>query len=420
MGKKETSWEARRRKALLGAASTERGERAIIKKVKRDFYKQNPDVLKYYNQQDKEEALRLDEEERQQREADELLNAQLAEEERNAQIERDITESVIEEQKAKELETNDPINKEMFKTMTPDAIRFYNKKEKEWEQLHKKTYQNKLSEVKQEHFKSSDRINNELQESANSLDPESWEWNKDTKKNNPILGTVSNAVLGLPKLFADAFIQTKRGLNYVTDFAGSIVEADIKHGGFLNKFTPQEKARYEELSLEREKAREPILEKKRQDNEARAKQAEAKRKAQDEAIKYYNSGVKKQEKKVDKYGRTFYVETEGVNQDPEKEKEFEEKLGKAEVERIKKGGEDSGLLIDNYRVAQDLRERTAEYYKDAKDANSNYGITNFGTSFGNNAKGFLSVGFAKLGATEPIQFENRKTKGNLKLRYVYR
>ena len=38
----------------------------------------------------------------------------------------------------------------------------------------------------------------------------------------------------------------------------------------------------------------------------------------------------------------------------------------------------------------------------------------------NSGKGFLSVGFAKIGETEPIQLENRKTKGNLKLRYVYR
>ncbi len=38
----------------------------------------------------------------------------------------------------------------------------------------------------------------------------------------------------------------------------------------------------------------------------------------------------------------------------------------------------------------------------------------------NSGKGFLSIGFAKIGETEPIQLENRKTKGNLKLRYVYR
>jgi hypothetical protein len=38
----------------------------------------------------------------------------------------------------------------------------------------------------------------------------------------------------------------------------------------------------------------------------------------------------------------------------------------------------------------------------------------------NSGKGFLSVGFTKIGETEPIQLENRKTKGNLKLRYVYR
>ncbi len=37
----------------------------------------------------------------------------------------------------------------------------------------------------------------------------------------------------------------------------------------------------------------------------------------------------------------------------------------------------------------------------------------------NTGKGFLSVGFTKIGQTEPIQFENRITKGNLKLRYVY-
>lgn len=38
----------------------------------------------------------------------------------------------------------------------------------------------------------------------------------------------------------------------------------------------------------------------------------------------------------------------------------------------------------------------------------------------NTGKGFLSVGFIKIGETEPIQLENRITKGNLKLRYVYR
>jgi hypothetical protein len=38
----------------------------------------------------------------------------------------------------------------------------------------------------------------------------------------------------------------------------------------------------------------------------------------------------------------------------------------------------------------------------------------------NSGKGFLSVGFIKIGETEPIQFENRLTKGNLKLRYVYK
>lgn len=37
----------------------------------------------------------------------------------------------------------------------------------------------------------------------------------------------------------------------------------------------------------------------------------------------------------------------------------------------------------------------------------------------NTGKGFLSVGFIKIGETEPIQLENRITKGNLKLRYVY-
>ena len=38
----------------------------------------------------------------------------------------------------------------------------------------------------------------------------------------------------------------------------------------------------------------------------------------------------------------------------------------------------------------------------------------------NTGKGFLSVGFIKIGETEPIQLKNRITKGNLKLRYVYR
>ena len=37
----------------------------------------------------------------------------------------------------------------------------------------------------------------------------------------------------------------------------------------------------------------------------------------------------------------------------------------------------------------------------------------------NTGKGFLSVGFSKIGETEPIQFESRVNKGNLKLRYVY-
>ena len=37
----------------------------------------------------------------------------------------------------------------------------------------------------------------------------------------------------------------------------------------------------------------------------------------------------------------------------------------------------------------------------------------------NTGKGFLSVGFTKIGETEPIQFESRMNKGNLKLRYVY-
>ena len=38
----------------------------------------------------------------------------------------------------------------------------------------------------------------------------------------------------------------------------------------------------------------------------------------------------------------------------------------------------------------------------------------------NTGKGFLYVGFTKIGESDPIQFENRLTKGNLKLRYVYR
>jgi hypothetical protein len=37
----------------------------------------------------------------------------------------------------------------------------------------------------------------------------------------------------------------------------------------------------------------------------------------------------------------------------------------------------------------------------------------------NSGKGFLSVGFTQVGETEPIQFETRVNKGNLKLRYVY-
>jgi hypothetical protein len=37
----------------------------------------------------------------------------------------------------------------------------------------------------------------------------------------------------------------------------------------------------------------------------------------------------------------------------------------------------------------------------------------------NSGKGFLSVGFIKIGETEPIQLENRMNKGNYKLRYVY-
>ena len=38
----------------------------------------------------------------------------------------------------------------------------------------------------------------------------------------------------------------------------------------------------------------------------------------------------------------------------------------------------------------------------------------------NTGKGFLSVGFSKIGETAPIQLGNRMNKGNLKLRYVYR
>jgi hypothetical protein len=37
----------------------------------------------------------------------------------------------------------------------------------------------------------------------------------------------------------------------------------------------------------------------------------------------------------------------------------------------------------------------------------------------NSGKGFLAVGFAKIGETAPIQLGNRMNKGNLKLRYVY-
>jgi hypothetical protein len=37
----------------------------------------------------------------------------------------------------------------------------------------------------------------------------------------------------------------------------------------------------------------------------------------------------------------------------------------------------------------------------------------------NRGNGFLSVGFAKIGETAPIQVGNRMNKGNLKLRYVY-
>ena len=37
----------------------------------------------------------------------------------------------------------------------------------------------------------------------------------------------------------------------------------------------------------------------------------------------------------------------------------------------------------------------------------------------NTGKGFLSVGFTKIGETAPIQLGDRMNKGNLKLRYVY-
>lgn len=37
----------------------------------------------------------------------------------------------------------------------------------------------------------------------------------------------------------------------------------------------------------------------------------------------------------------------------------------------------------------------------------------------NTGKGFMSVGFAKIGETTPIQVGNRMNQGNLKLRYVY-
>jgi hypothetical protein len=37
----------------------------------------------------------------------------------------------------------------------------------------------------------------------------------------------------------------------------------------------------------------------------------------------------------------------------------------------------------------------------------------------NTGKGFLSVGFTKVGDTTPIQLEDRMNKGNYKLRYVY-
>ena len=37
----------------------------------------------------------------------------------------------------------------------------------------------------------------------------------------------------------------------------------------------------------------------------------------------------------------------------------------------------------------------------------------------NSGKGFMSVGFSKIGETAPIQLGSRLNKGNLKLRYVY-
>jgi hypothetical protein len=37
----------------------------------------------------------------------------------------------------------------------------------------------------------------------------------------------------------------------------------------------------------------------------------------------------------------------------------------------------------------------------------------------NTGKGFLSVGFTKIGETDPIELGSRMTQGNLKLRYVY-
>jgi hypothetical protein len=37
----------------------------------------------------------------------------------------------------------------------------------------------------------------------------------------------------------------------------------------------------------------------------------------------------------------------------------------------------------------------------------------------NTGKGFLSVGFTKIGETDPIELGRRMTQGNLKLRYVY-
>lgn len=37
----------------------------------------------------------------------------------------------------------------------------------------------------------------------------------------------------------------------------------------------------------------------------------------------------------------------------------------------------------------------------------------------NTGKGFMSVGFVKIGETTPIQVGNRMNQGNLKLRYVY-